>query len=212
MAFDPNDIINTISTGSAHFSAINKQITDMSAWLTDKVEYAVRDFSVKVPARRFEAITMTDAYTAPIPDGWIDGVSKIESIEAPIGSRPRAYLPENTYQVYPTATSEYVIDFRSRIDHATINVVYTGLHTWQVDPCTLPIAHNRIVGLLAASVASQALAGLYNDIPNLPTTSNSRQEEASQQWRNSAELFKKQYDEHIDQLYTSVCEMDVIWG
>jgi len=213
MAFDPDSVVDLISEGWTQFIVIHSNIGNTSTWLSEHAQRAVNAFSLEFPATLFEAVSITDANTAPVPSGWVQGFSTICRIEYPTGNRPLVFVHPKTYRVYPSATVD-ILDFdQTLVPAASMNVTYTGVHTWVSDPCTLSDVYVPVVRVLTASMVAEAIASFYNDIPPIPATNNVGQGESpAAKWRETSERLGMVYQKHIDRLFTKVNQMNVVVG
>jgi hypothetical protein len=103
--------------------------------------------------------------TFAAPTSWEDGWSVILSVELPQGNEPATYLGKTGYSIYRDLVTG-VVALKLRFASAPASgdvarVLYTARHTASNTATTVPPVHQRAVGTLGASLASEMLASRY---------------------------------------------------
>lgn len=105
-------------------------------------------------------------YDLTLPATYVDGFSRIVSVEYPAGERPAVYLDPNEYRIYRTASSTKLrLDETTPASGESARVTLTGLHTLDdldsATATTVPTYHTQAFVTLCAATALYRLAAKF---------------------------------------------------
>ncbi len=102
-------VLQIIFSGDFHLISAGAVIKKSDA--ISHIEEALLVYSRLKPIRKTHQITGSDTDTYSLPSDWSEGLSRINSIEYPIGSQPKQLLDENNVEVYLDSENHYKIRF-----------------------------------------------------------------------------------------------------
>ena len=166
---------------------------------------AAVDFHSRVrPHYKRRSITGNGSATIGTPTGWLNEWSQITQIEYPVGKIPPTYLEEDDwlFKESPTASTRYQIVFLNAQPGTgeTFNLKWTVPHTLAATAAstTIPTAHFRPIGMLAASFALEQLAAFYTQSGDSTIAVDSMNPQTKEQgYDRLAGRWRKRYQEYF---------------
>ncbi|HRR87635.1 MAG TPA: hypothetical protein P5316_21730 [Phycisphaerae bacterium] len=85
---------------------VKSKVKDDSGRLTDDDDYspavaaALAKYSKDRPGELVDDVNGAGTHDVDLPDGWVEGFSRVSSVEYPVGLVPEAYLPERDWRIY----------------------------------------------------------------------------------------------------------------
>lgn len=124
----------------------------------DTIRESLKKYSRARPRTLVADVAGDGSHDYPLPAGWSNGLSALQSIEFPIGSLPETYIDNDGIKLYqaPGGVKIRLYDFTPAVGE-TIRVTFTGLH----DETSLPDADIEAVANMAASLCCRQLALRY---------------------------------------------------
>jgi len=123
---------------------------------------ALKKYSKFRPLDGVADIAGDDGYTYALPSAFVDGFSKISSVEYPQGEQQPSMIALEEVTLYrsPTTLNLNFLTF-SPATGKTVRLSFTALHTVTATASTVPASDEEAVSALAASIGCQALATHY---------------------------------------------------
>lgn len=105
-------------------------------------------------------------YDFDLPATYVDGYSRIVSVEYPIGSRPAEYVPSDQYGIYRTSTTTKLrFNYLTPANGTSYRMVFTGRHTIDdldsATATTIPAIHTQAFVNLCGAKCLMRLAARY---------------------------------------------------
>ena len=162
----------------------------------------VRDSSIKdallrygrrLPYLKTVLVSATASPYYAVPSGWVDGVSRVVSIEYPINSDPPEYLAPKSWRIVRRESSQvlYVIPNPG----GSFRLTFVTKHD-ETAPTTIPVEHEGLLGRWAAAIAALTFAAKYaNSVSNNVDAVNYRTKE--QEWRAVEKALREAVDNDL---------------
>ncbi|MBI1397068.1 MAG: hypothetical protein GC151_13915 [Betaproteobacteria bacterium] len=142
-------------------------VRDDSARVSDTdrdgaIASAVARYSDDRPRRRVDDVTASGANALPLPAQWVDGWSRIQGLEYPVGDIPPTMLDPERYTLYlGTDQAETIMLYDAVNTGDTVRCVYTIRHTLNSSTDTVPDQDREAVACWAAALLCDQLAALH---------------------------------------------------
>jgi len=151
--------IKIILQDDAHIIVDEATETELKAMLTDAVELI---YDKDRPYIKYKSYTGDGTYDYDKPSDWIDGFSKIESVEYPSGDQEPQMMDEELFRLYHNGTTEKIrFTEDSPSSSETFIVAYALPHTLDADNNTTYEADFQALCHLAAAITLLAMANKY---------------------------------------------------
>lgn len=161
---------------------------------TAAIDAAVLRYSLDRPRVVVEDVTSPGGYRLPLPVAWVSEISRLASVEYPIGDVPASLLDITRVGMYRSPSAELIeipVPLESDED---VRLTYSGRHSVTALVDTIPLDHRLLVCYWAASIICDQFASYYagDGEPTFNADAVNHQNK-SQTWASRAREYRKQY-------------------
>jgi hypothetical protein len=160
-----------------------------STTVRDKaIAQALVDYSRKFPYIKTVLVASVAGGYYALPSDWLDGFSRIVSVESPIDQSPPAYLSPKSWRLVRRESAPVI--YIDPNPSASFRLTFVTKHD-ESAPTTIPESHEGALGKWAAMIAAQSMMAFYaNTVQNNVDAVNYRSKE--QEWRHVYDTLKLQ--------------------
>lgn len=177
---------------------IDDLVRDAVLWVTPTqrdraIELALVRYSADRPRQVVEDVTTEDGVTLPLPEGWVQGESLLQTVECPVVSPP-VPLEADAWAVWRTPTGEVIGLLQAATPGATARLHYTAPHVVDAASSTVPNAHREAVACYAASLLAEQIATAHASAQD-STIAADRVDQAhpAREWSARAKAYRNRY-------------------
>jgi len=155
---------------------------------------AVNRYSKDRPRVKVEDIASPGGNTLPLPVGWVDGFSTLNSLEYPLGKVPPEHLETGAWGMYNAPAGWQVMVRETLASGAVVRAGYTVWHVLGVATDTLPETDREAVASYAAALLLDQLASLYSGDSDSTISADSVQHQSkASEFAARARVLRKRY-------------------
>lgn len=122
---------------------------------------AVAQYSKDRPRQVVEDVTADGSSYLPLPAAWVDGDSRIASLEYPVGEWPVSYVSPEWYGVVPSPMGDEIRLAGAVASGEILRATLLVPHTLNASADTIPQRDREPLSSLAAAIVLDQMARLY---------------------------------------------------
>lgn len=138
---------------------------------TGKITLADRDVAIDLAAKRYSGdrprvlaadVVSDGTNLLPLPAGWIAEMSRVVSLEYPIGDAPPTFIPADTYRLYTSPTVTKIQLDRAIASGQSVRASFTARHLLDAGNDTIAIDDREAVACWASALLLDQLAAQFS--------------------------------------------------
>lgn len=155
---------------------------------------AVIRYSKDRPRTKVEDIAAPGGNYLPLPVGWDEGFSNLDSLEYPLGKMPPEHLESGSWGMYNAPGGWQVMVLQTLPAGAAVRSTYTIRHVLDANTDTLPETDREAVASYAAALLLDQLASLYSGDSDSTISADSVQHQSkASEFAARARVLRKRY-------------------
>ncbi len=164
------------------------------------IDEAIAGYSRSKPRTLVKDWTGADTYDYAMPSTFIEGFSRVVTVENDIGDQQPSIVDDREWTVYRSATGTLVLRLLDRTPGAseTVRMTYTGVHTVDASTGSIPDIDFDAVCNLACAGACRAMSARYSEKLDSSISADSINfRSLAKEWADLAKAYQAAYREHL---------------
>lgn len=178
-------------------------VRDAAQWVTPvqrerAIGLALSRYSLDRPRSLLADVLSPAGQALPVPPGWVEGESRLQSVEVPVGEIPPCMVPSSGWQIYRGPLGEEIRLDRSLLAGEPVRITFTAPHVVSDTESSVPAAHREAVACYAASLLAEQIATVHAGTSE-PTIAADSVDHAhpAREWAKRARDYRNRYFAHL---------------